>query len=198
MTSLSPAERSRREIYQRFFGPLQEIVDDDATGLDFLVASPGVHGRDFTTLLSSGLSDKPMPVPDDFLEQGRRIELVLYLSGPPRATHVALLRWVAAALDEPGTWLGPGHSLPHGDPPSPLFPKSCLDTVLLCPPVLEPDLRLPQELSVEGEPVRLLWLLCLSPAEAELKLQKGLPELFALLDEHQLPIVLDEGRASLV
>ncbi len=64
--------------------------------------------------------------------------------------------------------------------------------------MIEPDLGLASDLTIDGDPVSLLWTLALTQAEAELKLREGLRPFLQLLDDRQLPFVLEERRESLV
>jgi hypothetical protein len=50
-----------------------------------------------------------------------------------------LLKWLARFPHEFGTWLGFGHTVPHGDPPGPFAADTELCGAILLPPVLGPD-----------------------------------------------------------
>ena len=137
-----------------------------------------------------------MAIPEDLGREHARIELVLYVP-EPQPEHLNLLRGCAALASEPDTWLGHGHTIPNGQPPSPLFPGSELSALLLMPTVLEPDAFLSDHLTDDGDPVSFLWIVPITAAELELKLEKGLPALLQAFDEGGLSHVLDESRPSL-
>ena len=184
----------RLEVYSRLLG--HPTGRAEGRGLEVLQIPPGFHGRDFHTLVTSGLSDRPMPVPEELGSEHRRAELALYLRRPG-PEHVRLLQTCAALAGEPDTWLGHGHTIPNGQPPAPLFPGSSLSAVLLLRTILEPDAFLGDHLVLEGDPVNLLWLVPITTAELELKLVQGLEALLQRFDDGGLSHVLDEGRGSL-
>jgi len=64
------------------------------------------------------------------------------------------------------------------------------------PTVLEPDAFLRDHVTVDSDPVNFLWLVPITRAELDLKLEQGLPALLQRFDEGGLNHVLDEGRAS--
>jgi hypothetical protein len=159
--------------------------------------APGFHGRDFHTLVTSGVSDRAMAIPEGLGREHARVEFILYVS-EPRPEHARLLSTCAGLAFEPDTWLGQGHTIPNGQPPAPLFPGSELCALLLMPTVLEPDAFLGDHLTIESDPVNFLWIVPLTRGELDLKLNEGLPALLQRFDEGGLSHVLDEGRASLV
>lgn len=189
------ANESRLAAYGRLLGHATGRAEGPA-GVDVLQVPPGFHGRDFWTLLTSGLSDRRMAIPSDLGPEHARAELVLYVR-EPSPEHVRLLQTCAALAAEPETWLGHGHTIPNGQPPAPLFPGSQLKVLLLLRTILEPDAFLSDHLTIEGDPVSLLWLVPITAAELDLKLLQGLPALFQRFDEGGLSHVLDEGRESL-
>ena len=157
---------------------------------------PGFHGRDFHTLVTSGLSDRAMAVPEDLGREHARIELIFYVD-EVRPEQVRLLATCAALAFEPGTWLGQGHTIPNGQPPLPLFTGTQLCSLLLMPTVLEPDAFLCDHLFIEGDPVNFLWLVPLTRAELDLKVEQGLPALLQRFDDGNLGHVFDPARPSL-
>jgi hypothetical protein len=190
----SANDEQRLAVYGRLLG--------HSTGLsrgplaDVHQIPPGFHGRDFHTLVTSGLSDRAMEIPQDLGREHARVELILYVA-EPRPEHVRLLTTSAGLAFEPGTWLGQGHTIPNGQPPSPLFPGTALCGLLLMPTVLEPDAFLSDHLTIDGDPVNFLWLVPLTRAELDLKIEKGLPALLQRFDDGALSHVLDAGRPSL-
>jgi hypothetical protein len=183
------ANEARLAAYGRLLGHATGKAEGPA-GVDVLQVPPGFHGRDFWTLVTSGLSDHRMAVPGDLGPEHARAELVLYVP-EPTPSHVRLLQTCAALATEPETWLGHGHSIPNGQPPAPLFPGSELKALLLLRTILEPDAFLPDHLTIEGDPVNFLWLVPITAAELDLKLVQGLPALLQRFDEGGLSHLLD-------
>jgi hypothetical protein len=63
---------------------------------------------------------------------------------------------------------------------------------------VDPDYRLHEELVLEGDPVSLLWVVPITTAETNLKLEHGTDALLGVFDEQQHPVVLDPRRQSYV
>lgn len=192
----------RLALYQRMFGPLAERSPDPEPGagpaIDVCVFRPGFAGREFYTLATSGMSDAPMAVPAEAAGVPRRAELALYVDLPTPGL-VRLVRSLARLPHRTGQWLGPGHTLPNGDPPALLFPEvhGCvLDTVLVLESIVAPEKDLRELLAVDGEPVAMLWPLPISGAECQVKLEQGTSALLALFNAVQLSFVLDPARPS--
>lgn len=194
MEPRSVHDGARLKVYARLLGHSTGL--SRGTMADVHAIPPGFHGRDFHTLVTSGLSDRAMAVPEDLGAAHARIELILYVD-EVRPEFVRLLTTCAGLAFEPGTWLGQGHTIPNGRPPVPLFAGTSLCGLLLMPTVLEPDAFLDDHLTIEGDPVNFLWLVPLTEAELELKVEQGLPALLQRFDEGGLGHVLDPQRPSL-
>jgi hypothetical protein len=189
----------RERLYARLWGSC-EVVHHEVVRLiphiDVYVHEPAA-GREFFTLVTGGMSDLRMKTPRGAGADVARAELVLYVD-EPREEYVDVLRRHARLPHDLGTWFGAFHTISNGDPPEPLFDGSELDTVFLCPPLLEPDRSLHEDVLLDGDPLNLLWLVPVTGAEAALKLERGSDALLALFDEHDHPLVLDPRRSSYV
>ncbi|WCZ36109.1 suppressor of fused domain protein [Corynebacterium heidelbergense] len=126
--------------------------------------------RPFGTLITSGMSDMPMTLPDTVDEQVRfsdeRAELVMRLPSSWPLDQDALedpvnywpIQWMKTLAQLPhaySTWLGNGHSIPNGQPAD-TYPGTNFDGVVLGAPV-----DLPVEFGsyeVDGTPVSLYGL----------------------------------------
>ncbi len=102
--------------------------------------------RPFYTLITSGMSDRPMTVPQG-AEEYRLAELVISLPANWRIDklnsqderHCWPLRWLIDLARLPhqyGTWLFAGHTVPNGDPPTPFAPDTKFCCLLLASPAL--------------------------------------------------------------
>ncbi len=189
----------REKVYGSLFGPC-ETVSHEPLSSDLQIdvsIHPPTRERDFYTLVSSGMSDLRMNVPDEALGGAARAEVVLYVDEPAEE-YIRLVRTVASLPHQRGTWLGRGHAIANGEPPQPLFAGSELDTVLLLPSIVYPDDMLPERLTVGGEPVELLWIVPITAPELALVRESGVEALADLLDDCDHPVALDPRRPSYV
>jgi hypothetical protein len=159
------------------------------------VCPPGYSGRDFYTLVTGGMSDLPMRIPRG--ASANRTELVMYVP-EPKEVYLEILRFLAHFPHEHNTWFGHGHTFPNGQPPQPYFEDSVLDTTLMISSIARPDSTLHERLKIDKDPVHLLWVVPITTAESEFKLQQGIDALMDLFDRYDHPFVLDETRPSLV
>lgn len=192
-------DEARAAVFARVFGEPVEVVRDEdprTLAVDVAVHAPGFADRSFYTLVTHGMSDVAMPIPDG-VEASSRTELVLYVD-QPGPTFVRLLQTIAKIPHEADHWLGAGHTIPNGEPPAPLFPGSALDTVLVLESVVSPERELKSHVEISGSPLELLWVVPITAAECGLKVEEGVGALLNLFNERQLSFVLDPGRESLV
>lgn len=188
----------REAIYESLFGECA-LVSHETTAatphIDVYIYPPGHDSRDFYTLVTGGMSDAPMRLPQGIGQEAARAELVLYVS-EPTPEYIELLRAFAHYPHDCRTWLGPGHTVPNGDPPAPFFPGSSLTTMLFLEPVLSPDDSLAELLHLEHDPLRLLWPVPISTSECRVKQECGLGALLQLFDRMDHPVVVNPRRAS--
>lgn len=168
--------------------------------VDVHIVSPG-PGREFYTLVTSGMSDKAMKTPPG-AEQLKYADLMLCL---PSSWHlqaydlvseetwrkdwpVLWLRRLARFPHEYGTWFFWGHSMPNGDPPEPLS----TDTYLCGWVLVEPKLVKGEFKLMSRSDGSKTWFLAAVPVykeEMDLKLSEGaerLEELFAAAGVNEL------------
>lgn len=195
------------EQMERLVGPAQYVLHDRRSAdihsdihLDIHVV-PANPKRPYTTLYTTGLSQKRMKVPPCGCGGDGYAELMITLpeSWPiepdTRGEHltwpVAWLRDLALYPHRAGTWLGWGHTLPNGDPPAPLAENTALSGVLLLPP---PSFERPQLTHPNGAPIDLLALIPLHRAELDLKLEEGIDALVSRLALYNMTEVVDVDR----
>ena len=191
----------REEVYERFFGPC-EGVDHEIAPLvphvDVYLFKPGYEGRDFCTLVTGGMSDIPMNAPPDIGHEFRRAELVFYCD-EPKSEYVQLLRRYAHLAHDLQSWFWEAHTIPNGDPPTPLFADTpALDCVLLLNSIVRPDNDLRSHLILDGDPVSLLWFIPITSAECEFKLAQGVEALLDVFGQVQHPHVFTGNRRGYV
>jgi hypothetical protein len=78
------------------------------------------------------------------------------------------------------------------------FGAAIVWTPFFLDPIIRRDQNLADELKLGGDPVSFLWVVPLSAAECNLKLEKGLGALLNLFTQHRHPYVFDPTRKSYV
>lgn len=187
----------------QYFGPVTSVVHEFAShlvGVHIYVVGP-TEERPFQTLITSGMSERPMTVP-----QGHGIspfaELMISLPADwqldgDQAWPIRMLKQVARLPHEYGTWIGEWHSVPNGDPAEPYAPGTPFAGVVVAPMVRVPAQARVIEVA-DGSTINLLALVPLHPAELRLKIAKGTGALIEQLDRGDVSELLDPDRPSLV
>ncbi len=187
-------------------GPVASVFHEilsDTVHIDVHVVPP-TGSFPYTRLVTSGMSDLPMPVPDDGTPA--YLELVATLPGDWKLDQpslederwywpVRLLKMLARFPHKYRTWLGWGHSMPNGDPPEPYAPGTAL-----CGVVLLPSLTVPEAFETlridEGKQIRFLSIVPVYQEEMDLKLSKGCDSLTARFDKHGVDDIIDPRRVN--
>jgi hypothetical protein len=167
---------------------------------------PVKNGPECDVWVTSGMSDVEMT--DDDGNPIRR-ELIFY--APPNGDYTTALTTVARFPFAHETYLDHRHSvrvygsffLPGGA--EALLASDGEDTsqitlphVLLLWPLLKHHQSLGEELEIEECPVEFLWVVPISQAELELKLEKGTDAVLDLFETHRHPWLFDPTRKSYV
>ncbi len=192
-------QNARVKVSDGLFGEC-EIIGHEFIPLkphiDIRIYKPGFHGRDFYTLVTSGMSDLPMTVHAGVPEQYQRAEIIMYVD-EPKDEYLKLLHEYARTPHDFNTFFAHGHTVPNGQPADPLFKGSELDTVFFMPTILSPDDRYPEFITQEsGIALQLLHLMPITTIESDYKLEKGTNALYDVFAENDLPFVLNEARKS--
>lgn len=172
----------------RHLGPVETVFHElisDKVHID--VHWVKTEGADPSSLMvTTGMSDLPMRVIPG-AERFRFAELCIQLPGEwpitPEAFEddrnywpIRLLKFLARFPHNFNTWLGPGHTLPNGDPPAPFDESVDFVCALIHPPLALPPrfqvCRCDQDKSVYFYSVIPLYL-----EEMQLKLDRGVDEL---------------------
>jgi hypothetical protein len=192
---------TREKIYKDLFGEARSIFHEVFPLVPHIdvhtYARSGPKGEVFV-LVTSGMSDLPMHIPTGVDKSApRRVELIFYCA-EPKKEYLETLQWTARFPHDQKTWLSFGHTIPNGNPPSPLWGSEILDTLLFMPTILKRDQALPNELVLSGDPVHFLWVVPLTTAECNLKLEKGFGAILDLFEKNRHPHVFDAARKSYV
>jgi hypothetical protein len=179
-----------------------EIVSD-IVHLDVLFVPPA-EDRPFNLLVTSGVGDLPMTVPEG-CEELRRCELMIALpadwklagEGADDESNYWPIRWlkmVGRLPHEYRTWLGHGHTIPNGDPPTRIadtkFVGAMISGVYPFPEGFD-RLRLQS-----GEVLNFYLLVPLYAEEMDVKLEKGSDEIFERFNGQKIDLVLDTKRPN--
>lgn len=189
----------RERIYREVFGECDtvnhEIIPRDPH-ID-VYHFPPVGDRNYHTLVTGGMSNRPMTLPRGVGRECARAEMAAYV--PDLCPHaVEALRLFARFAHDFRTWLWFYHTVPNGNPPQPFVDGSDLNTALFVQSFYKPDAELAQRYQIDGDPVNLLCLLPITQDECEHKLQLGAESLLERFDAAKLPIVIDWKRASVL
>ena len=97
-------------------------------------------GRNYFTLVTSGMSDEKMILPKGIDKQFARAEIIFYIANDESKTYQTNKPWYVEAMSfyahfpfDYKTWLASSHTLPNGNPPAPVVDDSSLTTALFLP-----------------------------------------------------------------
>lgn len=196
-TSTLPFVKTREAEYVRRFGPYSQVYHElqpIIPHIDVYVHPP--HGeRDFTTLITGGMSDNPMPVPPGPFSP--RAELVLYVAEATEE-YVNLLRFLAQLPYKQNTWFSYGSTMTNGQPPRPIFDGAVLDHYVFIPPILKADLEIAETVIIAESPLQVLWVIPMTSAERQLVMDQGMDPFYGLLEKYKHPLVVDQSRKCYV
>jgi len=169
---------------------------------------PPTPERNFHVLATTGMSERPMTLPDGMPDDWRFAELLLNLPSSWQLSKDAfaderyywpmrLIKTVARFPHMYSTWLGYAHTLPNGDPPEPYDAST-----ELCGAMLVQSMSLPEAINTleraNGQVIRFWTVLPLHADEMDLKVREGAEALFPLLDKAGISDVIVPERPSVV
>lgn len=173
-------------------GVFHEIMSDDLH-IDVNMVSPTEH-MPFNFLCTMGMSALAMKVPRGF-GGPRYAEVCIYLPKNWPLTQEAFekhgedfywpVRWLKNLARLPNqfdTFLGPGHTIPNGDPAEPLSPHCKFAGFVIIPMPIEEFYML----KVGKREIGFYMIAPLYPEEMDLKLKKGMDALFDAWDAANL------------
>jgi Suppressor of fused protein (SUFU) len=191
----------------RYVGPVGHVfheVVSDLVHIDVHLVPPQ-PGRPFVTLVTSGMSDRPMALPPD-CDAPAVAELLLCLPAdwPLEPTDfkdeanfwpIRLLKFLARLPHEYDTWLGFGHTVPNGDPPQPYADGTGLCCALIVPPT-QFDSRLDQLALSDDKVIQFYAVVPLYREEMAFKLRHGSEELLRRFTAAGVCELLDPHRPN--
>ena len=183
-----------------------ELVSD-TVHLDVLIVEPRRRSP-YVRLVTSGMSDLPMTIPDDAGDVPRFAELMVTLPETWALYRqsfkdenlywpLRLLKELARLPHKHATWLGLGHTVPNGDPPEPYAASTKLCGAMILPSVTVPDefhtLRID-----ETKEITFFSIVPLYADELAFNLREGANELLDKIDSAELSDVIDPLRRSVL
>ena len=160
--------------------------------------------RPYHTLVTSGMSDKPMNTPEE-IEGHDYTELSIclpeewkisdeYFKDEKNYWPVRWLKILGRFPHEYNTWISYGHTIPNGDPAEPFAENTKLNTMLLLPSTIFPEEF--QTLKLKDKEINFYTLYPLYTEEVNLKLKKGVEALFPGLDKIEITDVVQVDRPN--
>lgn len=162
--------------------------------------------RPFHTLITSGMSDKPMNAPEG-MEDAKYAELSICLPKDWKISEedfkdennywpIRWLKYMARFPHDYNTWLWWGHTVPNGNLAEPFAENTNLDTMLLLPGVMfEKGYH---QLVLPHKTISFFALIPLYKEEVELKLKEGVEALFEGFNKHQVSDIFQLDRPNTV
>lgn len=180
-----------------------EIVSDEVH-LDVALVPPSPE-RPFQTLVTMGMSERPMTLPPEQRQAGAidRAELVVLVPPQWDLTDERLfwplrtLKHLARLPHQYRTWLGPGHTVPNGDPPAPYAHGTKLAGALIGPLAEIVD-GLGTLRRAGGEQIQFLSVTYVTADEMDFKLKRGDAGLIERLGEAGVYGLVEATRPSVV
>lgn len=176
---------------------------------------PPEGNRDYYVLWTSGMSDKPMNLPDGNYDKKEyeRAEIMIFLPGDwklgkagdissqmPKEYYwpVYWIKVLARFPHEYHTWLDVGHTLPNGEEYDPLGEGTAMGGFFFLPviPLGEEYPGVDKLTCKDGTKINFLWAIPMYREEIEFKLEEGFDAMLDLLSEKQFPRVLNPQREN--
>jgi len=191
---------------ENFIGKIDTVFHEivsDQVHVDIHWVKP-TKERPFHTLITSGMSDKPMSTPED-VENANFAELSICLPEEWNISEedfedeknywpIRWLKYMARFPHDYDTWLGWGHTLPNGDPAEPFAENTKLNTILLLPTIVFGEEF--HQLKLKEKSINFFTLIPLYNEEVELKMKNGVEALFDGFDEYGITDILDVDRPN--
>lgn len=196
-TSTLPFVEQRETEYVRRFGPYSQVYHElqpIIPHIDVYVHPPH-SDREFTTLITGGMSDNAMPIPPGPCSP--RAELVLYVAAVTEE-YVNLLRFLAQLPYKQSTWFSYGSTMTNGQPPQPIFDGSVLDCYVFIPSIIKSDCEISKSVVIADAPLQVLWVVPITSAERQLVMDHGMDKFYELLNKYNHPLVVDQSRKCYV
>lgn len=187
------------------FGPIKNTISEiiPASRVSINIHDiPPTKNKNFRTLVTSGMSDKPMGYSNE--EKAYKFaELLLKLPATWRITKEDVkeqeqqwpIQWLRKTANIPHIydgWIEEGTILPNGEPPQPFALNTDFSSIMLISPKEE---ELKTILTKSGE-VKMYTLVPLYEEERQLAILKGYPYLLEKMRDRKISDVIDVNRIN--
>lgn len=193
---------------ERHIGKIETVFHEivsDLIHLDVLFI-PASAKRPYHVLVTSGVSDQPMNVPDG-LNEHNRVELIIALPKEWPLTQESFksennywpIRWlkqIGRLPHEYDTWIGWGHTIPNGDPAEPIANTKFTGFMLTPAYSLPPDFF--QLKTKNGNTIRFYALIPLFQEEMDFKLNNGADSLEEKFEKQNVDFIVNPNRSNVV
>lgn len=172
--------------------------------IDVYAVPPG-EDRPYYTLVTSGMSQRPMPVPPEAPHAARYVELVMMLPPDWHMEHRAFederwywplrhLKMLARAPHEWATWFGPGHTMQFDADLKPFAANTSFCAYLLAPEPFGEGFS-PLRVDAKRE-VTFLMAVPIYAEELEFARAHGASALARRFEENDIDLVVDPNRVN--
>ena len=216
MFNLNPFRKSKGDLkiiksigdhIESYFGEIGFVMHEKESPLVhvdvYVVREMG--DRKCQYLVTSGMSEKPMPVPEG-ADDGRYAELLIALPTnwplSPEAFKdeanywpIRMLKGLARYPHENKTWMYEGHSAHWVNPPAPIAPNTNMTSMVLLRPRLIPEETQIVHVSKKKH-IRLWGVYPAYHEEVDIKEREGSGRLDELFDQNGITELLDPKRPS--
>ena len=186
--------RAREAHYAKHFGPTDGFVahskDVKPVHIDIYTHPPN-EKRAWSTLVTSGMSDQPQPVPAGMGPGNLRTEIIMYTS-QPASWMPRLLKLLAEYPFLSGRFLDWGHVYAALDLMEGLGSSGVM---FLRPSFEEPSLG---ELRIGGDSVRFLWAVLVTESECQYAMRHGGRALQSVFEKAGVKRLLGRDRRPVV
>ncbi|WP_407364601.1 suppressor of fused domain protein (plasmid) [Pseudomonas luteola] len=184
-------------------GVFHELVSD-TVHIDVHYVKP-TRERPYHTLITSGMSDLPMSLPEQ-VDATRFMELLVTLPEQWLVDQEAFaneawywpirqLKYLARFPHKYDTWLGWGHTIPNGQPAEPFADNTRLSGVILLPSVNVPEEFFTLEINPE-KTIEFYSIVPLYEEEMNLKLARGTDALLERFDKYGISDIIQIDRQN--
>ncbi len=161
--------------------------------------------RPFHTLITSGMSDLPMKVPEGY-DVNPHMELMITLPSEWEISDEAFqneywywpirqLKFLARFPHKFDSWFGWGHTIPNGDPAEPFAENTKFTGIMLAPSPNVPEEFIELKIDAKKE-IHFFSLIPLYEEEMNLKLRKGSDELLEKFDKYNINDIVELNRKN--
>jgi hypothetical protein len=197
------------EHFEKHIGKIESVFHEiisETVHIDVHHIKP-TAARNYHTLFTTGMSFLPMNTPEG-LDHHQYAELMVCLppawpisdAGFQDDNNYWPIRWLkmlARLPHEYNSWLGPAHTIPNGDPPTPLSSQTKMSGIMLLPSTIASadfkTLTMPS-----GTIVRFYSIIPLYQEEMNYKLNNGAEALLDKLNKEQVNEIIHLKRKNVM